>query len=118
MITRHHTFFERGWYTSPLDKVFRGYQGFVVPLPLEVHRDLHAIIKAPIKPNAPTMRGILDTIEKYKPEDHEAVLLHTVAFLEAKASRTENELDSRILQRIGSNLLSQCEIMFNWTWSE
>lgn len=57
-VSQHHTFFARRDYHTPLEKKFRQMGGSVVLLTNKAHRELHAHVEPPHKPNPDLMRDI------------------------------------------------------------
>lgn len=56
--SRHHVIHERRWYRTPTEKAFRGMGGMVLTLSNSAHRELHANVPPPPKPNPDLMRDI------------------------------------------------------------
>ena len=56
----HHTFWTRASYKTSLEKALRNHDGLVVPLLVPVHRELHAHIDPPPKPDK---RLIISSLE-------------------------------------------------------
>lgn len=59
----HHTHWNRAWYTTSLEKTLRSHEGLVVPMYLQDHKDLHANIMAPPKPDKATILGALSMLD-------------------------------------------------------
>lgn len=59
----HHSHWNRAWYTTSLEKTLRSHEGLIVPLYLDTHRELHANIDAPPKPNTQTILGALAMLD-------------------------------------------------------
>lgn len=57
-VSQHHAFFARRDYHTPLEKKFRQMGGSVVLLANQAHRELHANVEPPHKPNPDLMRDI------------------------------------------------------------
>lgn len=50
-INRHHLWYCKESYKSPLEKALRGHRAFIFPMYVEIHNDLHANIYPPQKPD-------------------------------------------------------------------
>lgn len=109
MINKHHVWFERRDYRTSLDKRFRRYGGFVVPTLVEVHNELHAQVRPPLKPSPDLMRATLAHLADFD-GNHEETLKRTIEYFDAYPRR--NELDENTLRSLSSNLMSQCVILF------
>ena len=107
---KHHIWFERRRYRSPLDKQFRQYGGFVVPTLVEVHNELHAQVRPPLKPSPDLMRAVLSHLGEFD-GDHEKILYDTVEFFDSRPRR--GDVDEVTLRELSANVLAQCEILFN-----
>lgn len=59
---RHHIWFERAGYTSRLEKKLRGHRGFIVPMPIDLHVELHELVLPPPKPEPERIHGLLAVI--------------------------------------------------------
>lgn len=55
---RHHILWRRAWYTSSYEKRIRESSGFVLRMSVVAHRDLHANVEPPQKPNHHLLRGL------------------------------------------------------------
>lgn len=55
---RHHLFWQRDWYRTPVERKFREQHGAVLLLNKEVHSELHNEVPAPKKPHPELMRAI------------------------------------------------------------
>lgn len=67
-VNRHHVMFESGRYADSYGKAFRNLNGFVLPMLVEVHNDLHANVYQPIKPCKLLMVDIIQA-ERELPRD-------------------------------------------------
>ena len=56
-VNNHHVIHTRRKYCSPLEKKYLQVAGFVVPLLISVHKNLHAEVAPPIKPHPDIMRA-------------------------------------------------------------
>jgi len=97
--SRHHVFFNRSYYKSRLEKQFRTHKALVIPMDVQIHKDLHAEVPPPPKPSPRLIYGaigVLSTLDTFEPVN--TVLTLSEHFL---------ELDSNLAHRIGHNLLHQ-----------
>lgn len=106
---RHHVWHERKWYRSGLDKDFRTYPGFVITMPVQDHKELHAAINPPIKPSPMLMHIVLDALRRDN-VDLTDTIPATLEVLATQAERSYNG-DSQLIKRIGANLLAQSEFI-------
>lgn len=95
-VNNHHVWFNRRRYISPLDKKFRNLGGFVLPLLVPIHKDLHAEVPAPQKPEARVMRETIEFSAQIRHENPYDQFLKLATFLE-----------DRVPDRIIENLQSQ-----------
>lgn len=49
-VNKHHIFHDRAWYKTPEEKRLRNYEGLVIPMDVDIHRQLHLAVKQPPKP--------------------------------------------------------------------
>ena len=99
MENQHHLFFNKSYYKSRLEKQFRTHSALVIPMELQVHRDLHAEVPPPPKPSARLIYGAigaLSTLDTFEPVN--TVLTLSEHFL---------SIDNNLAHRIGHNLLMQ-----------
>lgn len=59
---RHHLQYEKGMYTSPLQRVFRGLASRVVDMRIIDHNELHETYSAP---RIPSEVAMIDCVEEY-----------------------------------------------------
>lgn len=59
---RHHLQYEKGMYTSPLQRVFRGLSSRVVDMRIIDHNELHETYSAP---RIPSEVAMIDCVEEY-----------------------------------------------------
>lgn len=83
----HHVFFQRNRYKSALDKQFRSLGGLVLPLLIPVHRELHAHVSAPPKPDPELMRETIQFAKGIEGDYYDR-FLQLAEFLGANASCT------------------------------
>lgn len=93
---RHHLFWMKKNYKSPLEKSFRTHQGLVIPTYIPDHRTLHADLSPPPKPGAQLMRGILSNLDRQLSHPTDG-LLYTIDYLEGRDER----LASHLTQQLG-----------------
>lgn len=84
-VNHHHVWFNRRRYTSPLDKKFRNLGGFVLPTLLQPHRELHAAVPPPQKPDARLMRATIQFAAGIRNENVYDQYLSLATFLEDRA---------------------------------
>jgi len=101
-VNDHHVLWCRRWYKTPLEKAIRGHTGLVVPMYVGTHRELHANLAPPPKPNSRIILGSLAMLNelsfKTLSDPRQTVLALTEHMLEK---------DDRSAQRIGHHLLKQ-----------
>ena len=106
---RHHVWFERAAYRTRLERKLRMHRGFVVPSLIEVHRELHAHVPPPPKPNHHQIAGLLDHMDEADPTP-----MHTaIEYFEELATR--NGIMSIDAAAIADNLHQQGEYLWNVT---
>jgi hypothetical protein len=96
----HHLAWQRRDYRTPLEKQYRNHRGMLIPdVPNPEHRDLHANIPPPPKPNRELMAGAivrLSTTDLILPLDG---LFAVTEYM--------FERDTRLSCKIGEHLLKQ-----------
>ena len=111
-VNRHHLFHARAWYKTPLEKALRQHDGLVVPMYVGVHKELHANVQPPPKPNQRLILGALACLDDLPgstlAHPPQAVLALTEHFLEQ---------DDRLAQRLGHSLLEQASYIQEGYWS-
>lgn len=55
---KHHTLWRKAWYKSAYEKRIRESSGLVLRLSTVSHRDLHANVEPPVKPDRHILTGI------------------------------------------------------------
>lgn len=60
---RHHCLWARNHYKTSLEKALRNHDGLVVPLLVPIHRELHAHIDPPPKPDKRLIMGSLEFLD-------------------------------------------------------
>lgn len=60
---RHHLFYESRFYKQGLEQQFRNYKGLVIPIDIEVHRELHTTLYPPLRPTTVNMLGCMDYLD-------------------------------------------------------
>lgn len=95
---RHHTFWQRRSYKTPLERAFRNHQGLVIPTPIDQHRDLHAHLLPPPKPSRDLMVGIINNLERPIRGRLDG-LLFTLDYLDTQ-SQAEN-LSAHLTKQLG-----------------
>lgn len=62
---RHHAVWKKDWYTTTFERQkFREMGGMVLRLDIKAHRELHANVEPPEKPNHNLMHGMFDYNKK------------------------------------------------------
>jgi len=59
----HHALWTRTSYKTSLEKALRNHQGLIVPLLVPVHKELHARIDPPPKPDKRLIIGSLEMLD-------------------------------------------------------
>lgn len=96
----HHNSWRKKDYPSEFDKRYRNMPGMVLRLTIGTHRDLHANVEPPKKPNPNLMRGIYNYNQRLDVEDpyerFEAIteMLGNISFT---SGNTRNRLDAHAL---------------------
>lgn len=104
---RHHVFFIKEWYNGELERRrFRAHPAAVHLMDIDEHRELHAIVKPPPKPNARLMRDAVGFMEALPAELPRLAQLGMVAvfFYEQQGSRND---DFAVCGRIAMSLTTQ-----------
>lgn len=62
-VNEHHLWYFRRRYKTEVEKKLRSHRGFVIPVNVLDHRDLHAnLFEGPPKPNKPQAEGLLQRV--------------------------------------------------------
>lgn len=56
---KHHLFWRRDSYKTPVERKFRDVKGLVLRMTITEHKELHANVKPPYKPNPDLMRDVI-----------------------------------------------------------
>jgi hypothetical protein len=105
-VNRHHVWNERRQYSSNHEKRFRNMAGFVLPMVITWHQDLHANVKPPKKPSRNLMEQIMDFNESLD-GSHYARFSQVTRFILKLAETSQNIGIADQAQKIGTNLLLQ-----------
>ena len=97
----HHLFWQRANFKTPLEKQLRNHRLLKTPLYVDVHKDLHADLPPPPKPNAELICGMLLVLNELEPVPRPEIDA-TLALSEFCLER-----DDRTAKRIGHHLLAQ-----------
>lgn len=95
MYNRHHTFWMRRDYKTPIERAFRNHHGLVIPVDVDVHAELHANLYPPPKPHRELMLGILNNLEEYNLANPLDGLEITIDYLETGRIR------KHLIQQLG-----------------
>lgn len=94
---RHHAVWKKDWYTSTFEKQkFREMAGMVLQLSIVAHRDLHANVEPPRKPNNNLMYGLynynrrLDIPDPYERFEAIAELLGNISLTSGNNRNAED----------------------------
>lgn len=94
---KHHAVWKKDWYRSVFEKQkFREMAGFVLPLSITAHRDLHANVEPPKKPNQRLMQGLynynrtVDVLDPYERFEHLTEFLGRLAMGSGNAANRED----------------------------
>lgn len=98
----HHVLWNRVWYKTSLERALRSHDGLVVPILVPVHKELHANIDAPPKPDRDLIIGSLEMLDDL-PQSVVTNPLETVnTYAEWLLAR-----QAKLAGRIGANLMRQ-----------
>ena len=98
---RHHSFFNRAWYRTPILRRLRSHPLMVTEMCVDVHKDLHANIPPPPKPSPDLAVGALCLLNDMKEEGTDQVSAHI------ELSEYFLSGNTHTARRIGDNLLRQ-----------
>lgn len=99
---RHHVYSERRWYRTPLERYVRSHFGMLVPMYVQVHKELHANVPPPPKPN----QRLLLMTAKFLDDLPDSTLANQPQAIRELA-QAHLELDDKLAQRIGANMIDQ-----------
>ena len=105
-MNRHHVWFERGDYLTRFERRLRQHRGFIIPMLIEPHRELHANVPPPPKPNHHQTAALLDNIDQFDI----APVHHAIELFESWSER-EGKIAQNALE-IAENLTMQGEYMW------
>jgi len=104
---RHHVLWtRREQQKTRMNRLLRNHPGLIIPLPVSVHRDLHAEIPPPIVPPPPLAESILTAINGQPFNNMFSVAIRHLAELTEAGGRW-----SEPASQLGFNFLDQAEIM-------
>ena len=100
--SRHHTFYNRAWYRTPILRQLRNHPLAITPIPIAIHKNLHAELSTPPRPRPDIAIGALCVLEDIA---EQGITDPVVAHLYL----TEHLLESRdrLANRIGRHILLQ-----------
>ena len=110
-VNRHHTIFEKRWYRTHQEQVFRNLSGLVLPLHIQAHEELHAQVAPPPKPSRPFMEQIAEFAhDVYEQDDYEAFyrIAHFIGDV-ANSSWSPERADEAF--RIHENFMQQSQFI-------
>ena len=96
MENRHHSFWMRRNYKTPLERAFRNHHGLVIPTDVDLHKELHAHMSPPPKPNRDLMIGIINNLEDHHLTHPLDGLLFTIDYVEDRNERLTNHLVTQL----------------------
>jgi len=108
----HHLFWQRASYKTPLEKRLRNHRLVKTALYQDVHKELHAELLPPPKPNAELICGMLLVLNELEPTPRPEIDA-TLALSEYCLER-----DDRVAQRIGHHLLAQAVFLTEGYYGE
>lgn len=97
---KHHTFFQRRHYKTPLEKEFRNHKGLVIPTWRPAHKLLHIEMPPPPKPPVELMRAMLNNLNQIEIVDRLDGLIHTIDFLDGLEGKTESRLTTHLTKQL------------------
>ena len=103
---QHHTLWQRRSYRTPAEKALRTHRGLVVPMDIGVHKDLHAIVPIPSKPDHRLVCASLEMLDDL-PRD---VLNNPPETVDAYAEWLMTQKRG-LATRIGKNLFRQAKFI-------
>lgn len=110
---KHHLWWERADYKKQHEHHFRNFGAFVVPLEVNIHKELHARIEAPQKPHRYQMGQVLDYVRN-TPQAHRVgefwAIERTIGYFIHQAIELEPAQAVRCLE-IKQNLQDQLAIL-------
>lgn len=98
----HHAIWQRAWYRGHVEKSYREHRGLKARMYIPEHQALHANIYPPMKPTRELLLGATAMLDAL-PDDVLGQPLETITRL----GEWYLDIDERLPQRIGENLLSQ-----------
>ena len=103
-VNNHHALWQRAWYKSPIEKCLRTHRGLIVPIQIEVHKELHADIPPPPKPSGRLILGALAMLDEL-PTRILADPPQAIGYLHDHWSRMHDQRANRIAENIGQQLV-------------
>lgn len=98
---RHHTLWKKDWYTGTFEKQqLREMAGLVLQLSIVSHRDLHANVAPPSKPNRNLMQGIYNynrRLEIPDPYERFEAITEMLGHISLTSGNTRNREDAHAL---------------------
>jgi hypothetical protein len=101
-VNSHHVLWCRKWYKTPIEKTLRSHQGLIVPMYQDVHRQLHAALDPPPKPNSRIILGSLAMLNELSFRTLSDPRQTTMALAEHLLENEESKA-----QRIGHHIVKQ-----------
>lgn len=107
---RHHLWFERQAYTTRLERKLRMHRGFIIPVLIDTHRELHAHVPPPPQPNHHQAAALLQEIDQFDITP----VHHAIELFEDWSHR--NGIIAQNAGQIAENLQMQGEYLFSVTY--
>ena len=106
-VSRHHVAFERRSYKTRLETLYRNMGGMVVLLDSQVHRELHAEVAPPPKPNHHLMADIYQHARLSDYESQYDVFRQIVDYVGMVAMTSSNQQNTEDAEALHQNLVRQ-----------
>lgn len=101
-MNRHHTFYARAWYRTPLLRMLRNHPLAITTMDKEAHQELHASVPAPPRPSPDIAIRCISLLDEIRDSGLiDPVNIHLALSEELLQSR------DRVATRIGYNILRQ-----------
>lgn len=106
-VSKHHVAFERRSYKTRLETLYRNMGGMVVLLDSQAHRDLHAEVAPPPKPNHHLMADIYQHARLSDYESQYDVFRQIVDYVGMVAMTSNNQQNMEDAEALHQNLVRQ-----------
>jgi hypothetical protein len=111
LTNNHHVFSERRWYKSPLERKLRQHKGFVIPMEVLAHSELHANLPPPEKPNFQQSQQLLQDIGEFQlGRGRLYCVYYAIEFFNVMSNSSSEAMAQNALE-IAGNLESQVSYM-------